>query len=170
MSKQLANATLEYLLQNGLKLGENVRFIYDVFIDKSNPALISIGDRCVFSSRTAILAHDASLRDVLNAVLVGKVEIGDHCFIGFGSIILPNTRLGSGTIVAAGSVVKGEFPPNSVIGGNPARLISTRDEFMEKHKKKMEEGLVFQHDEYSAEMFLESESMVAYQARGRRKK
>lgn len=166
----LANTTLNYLLKNGLKLGEDVRFIHDVFIDKSNPALISIGNRVVFSSRTAVLAHDASLRDVLGAALLGKVEIADNCFIGFGAIILPNTQLGKGCIVAAGSIVKGQFPAGSIVAGNPARIISTRDEFKRKHSEKMKESLVFSFEEYLPEVFIQQDKTEAYLTFGKNKK
>jgi acetyltransferase-like isoleucine patch superfamily enzyme len=51
------------------------------------------------------------------------VEIGDDCWIGAAAIILPGTRIRRGSTVAAGSVVMGRFPPNSVIAGNPATVI-----------------------------------------------
>ncbi len=46
------------------------------------------------------------------------------------------TRLGDNTIVGAGAVVKGEFPPNVVIAGTPARIVCTLEEFYERRKRK----------------------------------
>ncbi|MFI6318429.1 acyltransferase [Nonomuraea sp. NPDC050556] len=51
------------------------------------------------------------------------VSIGDGCWIGTGAIILPGTHLGRNVAVAAGSVVRGEFPSHCVIAGAPARII-----------------------------------------------
>ena len=58
--------------------------------------------------------------------------IGEHCFIGARSIILPGVTLGDHCIVGSGSVVTKSFPTGSVVGGNPARLITTTDKLAEK--------------------------------------
>lgn len=52
-----------------------------------------------------------------------EIRIGKNCFIGCNSIILKGTVLGDGCVVGAGAVVSGIFPDNSVIAGNPARMI-----------------------------------------------
>ncbi|WP_285245701.1 acyltransferase [Pseudarthrobacter sp. fls2-241-R2A-127] len=52
-----------------------------------------------------------------------RVVIGENVFIGARSIILKGTIIGDGSVVGAGSVVKGKFPANSIIAGNPARSI-----------------------------------------------
>ena len=54
---------------------------------------------------------------------IGKVKIGNHCWIGAGAIILKNVELGDGCVVGAGAVVTKSFPNGSVIAGVPARLI-----------------------------------------------
>ena len=51
---------------------------------------------------------------------VAPVHIAPDCWIGFGSSILPGTRLGRGSIVAARSVVSGVIEPYTTVAGNPA--------------------------------------------------
>lgn len=54
------------------------------------------------------------------------VTIGDDVWIGQRVIILPGRTIAKGSVVGAGSVVTKDFPPYSIIGGNPARLIRSR--------------------------------------------
>lgn len=54
-----------------------------------------------------------------------EVTIGDNVFIGFGSIILPGTSIGSNSYVGAMSVVKGKFSEHSLIYGSPARFVKS---------------------------------------------
>ena len=51
------------------------------------------------------------------------VYIGDDCWIGTGSMVLPGAHVGHGSVVAARSVVRGSYPPNSLIAGVPSRLV-----------------------------------------------
>jgi acetyltransferase-like isoleucine patch superfamily enzyme len=64
----------------------------------------------------------------------GQVSIGDNCWIGASVIIMPNVNLGEFCIVAANSYVNKSFPPFSIIGGSPARLIRS---FTDDEKVKM---------------------------------
>lgn len=56
----------------------------------------------------------------------GGVKIGNNCWIGAKATILDDTIIGDGCVVAAGAVVRGDFPDNSVIGGVPARILKMR--------------------------------------------
>jgi len=54
-----------------------------------------------------------------------SIVIGDDCWIGMRSVVLAGTRLGDGVIVGAGSVVDREFPPYSIVAGNPAVVVGS---------------------------------------------
>ena len=68
------------------------------------------------------------------ALTKGEIVLEDDVWIGMESLILSGVKLGKGCVVAAGSVVTKSFPPYSIIGGNPAKLIKKRfnDEIIEK--------------------------------------
>jgi serine acetyltransferase len=53
------------------------------------------------------------------------VAIGAGSWLGTGAVILPGTRIGRQTVVAAGAVVRGEFPGHCVLAGVPARVVRT---------------------------------------------
>jgi acetyltransferase-like isoleucine patch superfamily enzyme len=54
------------------------------------------------------------------------VRIGANAWIGFNSIILKGVTIGERSIVAAGSVVTSDVPPDGVVGGNPARVLRSQ--------------------------------------------
>ncbi len=62
----------------------------------------------------------------IDATSKGEIYIDDDVWIGIGAIILSGVKIGRSSIIAAGSVVTRSFPPYSIIGGNPARLLKTR--------------------------------------------
>ena len=65
--------------------------------------------------------------------LIKEIKIGNDCFIGIRSIILPGTTIGDRTIVGAGAVVKGNIPAGVIVAGNPAKIIGTVEEYVAKH-------------------------------------
>lgn len=70
--------------------------------------------------------HPIGVEDRLAKPTDGKIKpvvIEDDVFIGMNVMILKGTTIGRGSVVGAGSVVSGTYPPNSIIAGNPARVI-----------------------------------------------
>ncbi len=65
----------------------------------------------------------------------GKIKIEDWAYIGAYSHIMPGVTIGEGALVAAGSVVTKSVPAGMVVGGNPARIISTTEEFLQRNMK-----------------------------------
>ena len=70
------------------------------------------------------------------------VYIGNNVFIGMGATILMGADIGDNCIIGAGSVVKGTIPPNSVVAGNPARVICNLDEYARKRRSRCVEEAV----------------------------
>lgn len=91
---------------------------------------IEIGDNTLIGGNVKILDNDfhpleveARNRNIKEKILTKPIKIGKNCFLGCNSIILKGTKLGDGCIVGAGAVVSGKFEANSVIAGNPAKVI-----------------------------------------------
>ena len=62
-----------------------------------------------------------------SGIMHEEVVIDSNAWIGARSIILKGVHIGANAIVGAGSVVTGDVEPNTVVGGNPARLIKRID-------------------------------------------
>jgi maltose O-acetyltransferase len=128
---------LDKLIKRGLKIGKNFKRMGGVIIDPSHCYHISIGDNVILAPRVHILAHDASFGLYTGKTRAANVTIGNEVFIGAGSIILPGVHIGNRVVIGAGSIVTKDIPDNSVAVGNPARVICTVDEYLEKERAKM---------------------------------
>lgn len=103
----------------GMDIGRDVRISMGARLDKTNPKGIHIGDFTAITSGAAILTHDFVNR------LHTDVYIGRNCFIGYGAIVLPGVRIGDSVIVTGNSVVGRDVPSNSIVMGNPARVVES---------------------------------------------
>lgn len=135
--------TTDKLTRMGLHVGTHFLRMRGAILDPSHCWLLDIGDYVTLAPRVHILCHDTSTKDLLGYTKVGRVTIGNHVFIGAESVVLPGVEIGDYVIVGAGSVVSKNIPSNSVVAGNPAVIIAQYDDYMKKHKKKMEIGPVF---------------------------
>jgi acetyltransferase-like isoleucine patch superfamily enzyme len=73
--------------------------------------------------RTKDVADWRAGRKDWSNVAKAPIELKDHCWLGFNSIILKGVTVGEGAIVGAGSVVTKDVAPYSAVGGNPAKVI-----------------------------------------------
>ena len=99
--------------------------------------MITIGSNCALTKGVKIFTHGGARvarRKYPNYDVFGMVEVGDYCYICTNSLIMPGVKIGNGSMVAAGSVVTKSVPPNMVVGGNPARILCTVDEYIERNK------------------------------------
>lgn len=148
----------EELRSYGVHIGANC-YIGIKHIDLAHGFLISIGNNVTISS-ARILAHDASTKRYLGYSKVGRVTIEDDTFIGAGAIILPGIHIGKNVIVGAGAVVTKDIPDNCVVAGNPAGVICSTEEYIEKNRNKMKENNIW-HTHYSKKSEREKEEMTA---------
>ncbi len=94
--------------------------------------LITIGKGFISAPGSIILAHDASTIIHCGKSRVEETIIGENVFLGANAVILPGVTIGDNVIIGAGAVVTKNIPSGSVVGGNPARIISTVDEYIKK--------------------------------------
>ena len=84
---------------------------------------IKIGDNVAISKNVIIRDSD---NHVINGDYEGvtqPIEIGNNVWIGIGALILKGVKIGDGSIIAAGAVVNKDVPPNTLVGGVPAKII-----------------------------------------------
>lgn len=130
--EKILNIKIEKFISQGGKCGKNFKFYGNMPFE---PYLVEFGDDVTFAAGSDLICHDNSvIKCGINATdYYGKIKIGNNCFIGAHSIILPGVTLGDNTIVGAGSVVTRSYPEgNVIIAGNPARFICSFDEFKKK--------------------------------------
>jgi maltose O-acetyltransferase len=130
-----------YYRAKGVKIGSNVILIKPL-IDEGHGFLISIGDNTVITNAT-IFAHDGSYSKYFGYSKVGKTEIGKNCYIGYQSVIMPGVSIGDNCIIGACAVVTKDIPNDVVVAGNPAKVIMTFDQYINKGKVLLKELPVY---------------------------
>lgn len=100
-----------------MDIGKGVRISRGARIDKTYPKGIHIGDYTAITSGASVLTHDFVGREHK------EVWVGSNCFLGFGCIVLPGVRIGNNCIITGNTVVGRDVPDNSVVMGNPGRVV-----------------------------------------------
>ena len=130
-----------YMLKlHGISIGTNTFINPASTIDITRPSLVTIGDNCYLNKGFVLLTHDYVsgvmrhvYKDFLNSS--GKVVIGNNVGTGYNVTILKGVTIGDNCFIAANSLVTKSMPSNVIIGGSPARILCTLDEFHEKRKE-----------------------------------
>ena len=104
--------------------------------------MVSIGNNVRVAFGVKFITHDI-FSQMLNShpkyselgkfyVHFGEIKVGDNVCIGGGVLIMPGVIIESNTIIAGGSVVTKDVPSGYVVGGNPAKVIGTVDNLVNK--------------------------------------
>ena len=116
-------------LVENLHIGNNVSI--NPYFKCMSAGNIFIEDNVLIAMNVSIITNNHDFYD--RAVLTVKdVRIKKNAWIGAGAIILPGVTIGENAVVGAGSVVTHDVAPNTVVAGNPAKVISTLGEKNEK--------------------------------------
>ena len=135
LGKDLMPIRIKEYQQAGMKIGGGCR-IFSI-LTTAELYLIEIGNNVTISTNVSLITHDNSAIKIFDegTDFVGKIKIGDSCFIGANSTLLPGVTLADRVIVGAGSVVTKSFlTAGTVIAGNPARVIGTVELIRERYK------------------------------------
>ena len=134
--------SINVAISQGMIVGNNIRIMGGVNFG-SEPYLIEIGNDVTISFNVTFINHDGgtwAFRDIdeyNDVIKYGRIRVGDRSFIGCNATILPGVTIGSRCVIGAGSVVTKDVPDGMVVAGNPARIITSTDEYARKSKEKM---------------------------------
>lgn len=122
----------------GLQIADDCQLLANPDCFGSEPYLVSIGPKVTITSGVRFITHDGGMRVLRNLGLCkdvhkfGRITIHENCFIGVGAILMPGVTIGPNSVVAAGSVVTKDVPPNSVAAGVPAKVLFSVEEYAER--------------------------------------
>ena len=111
-----------------MEVGEQTSFALMVMLDVMFPEKIKVGTNTVIGYNTTILAHEYLIKEFR----LGDVVIGDEVMIGANSTIMPGVTIGDGAIVSAATLVHKDVPAGAFVGGNPMRVIYTKEELEQR--------------------------------------
>lgn len=109
--------------------GENIRVGRNVFINQNCTMYdlggIDIGDDVMIGPNVSLMtsSHPIAPSQRRDGVIARPIVIGKNVWIAAGVIVVGGVTIGENSVVAAGSVVTKDVPPDSLVAGNPARLV-----------------------------------------------
>lgn len=100
-----------------MHIDKTARISFGTKLDKTNPKGVFIGEESYFASGAILFTHDFSRGLKMNTY------VGKRCFIGANAIIMAGVKIGDEVIVGSGAIVTKDVPSNSIVAGNPAKII-----------------------------------------------
>ena len=106
--------------KHGIRIGKYVNIQDHAMIHVGNHTPGVIGDYCSITHR----------------VVVHGAEIGDHCLIGIGAVLMDGVKVGRNCVIAGGAFLTENtvIPDNSIVMGIPGKVVATRDNFRQTHR------------------------------------
>jgi acetyltransferase-like isoleucine patch superfamily enzyme len=104
-----------------LKIGDRVFINQGAIVVATSH--IEIGDDALIGAFVALYDSNAHSLDSTHPTRSAPIIIGNNVWLSHGVIVLPGSTIGDHTVVAAGSVVKGDLPPCVLAIGNPAQVV-----------------------------------------------
>lgn len=119
----------------GVKMGNN-NFINTRFWSSAEAYLIEVGSYCGITAGVKFFTHGgghAARWKYAQFDCFGKVKLGDYVYVGNNSLIMPGVTIGNHVLIAAGSVVTKSIPDDVVVGGNPAKILCSIEDYIERN-------------------------------------
>lgn len=124
------NETLDLFTPFYTDFGRNIRIGKNVFINSGCTFMdrggITIGDNVFIGPRVCLITENHGLApDARQTLISNPIVLEDNVWIGAGAIVLAGVKIGENSVVGAGSIVTKDVPKNTVVAGNPAKIIKT---------------------------------------------
>lgn len=134
---QIKRDPLCYARRIGVKVGNNCKL---GGIDRgtfgTEPYLVQLGDHVELTLGVRFITHDGAVwvfrQERPDIDVIAPILVGNNVFIGMNSVLLPGVTIGDNVVIAAGAVVAGTIPPNTVVGGVPAKSICPLDTYRQR--------------------------------------
>jgi acetyltransferase-like isoleucine patch superfamily enzyme len=112
------------------RVGKQTSFALMAMLDIFFPEKITVGRNAIIGYNTTILTHEY----MIDEYRIGEVIIGDEVMIGANCTILPGVTIGNRAVVSAATLVNDDVPEGAFVGGNPMRVIYTKEEMELRNK------------------------------------
>ena len=128
---------VQFFGDGGITIGDNVSIGNGtIFYSSKKGGGISIGNNTLISAQCYIIDSDHGMeRNMLireQSARISPVSVGNDVWVSAGCKILRGSKIDDGCIVGAMTLIKGAFPPNSIIVGIPGRVVKNRPEKVEE--------------------------------------
>jgi acetyltransferase-like isoleucine patch superfamily enzyme len=129
---------IKLLRKRGVHVGNNVFVDFGVFIDITHPGNVIIEDYALLGYCCSIFSHDAAMNKFADLpIKTSPTRIGYNCAIGPNSTVMPGVSIGKHAGVIAGSVASKDVPDGVLVGGVPAKPVTTQAELFVKWQEDM---------------------------------